>query len=240
MADVKIDPSAVPPLEARLPCPVCIGVQMEKVQVGTSAKSLVLDHCPRCGGVWFEKGEAEQLTQHAPAELWKYVPPRQAVPRPPCHGCHTPLDRDAERCDVCGRKNELSCPVCDRTMERRVHDGLVLDVCSRCRGVWFDHRELKHVWQLSVNAVTSRRSGGGAQALAVGGDVLLQSMFWAPGLVFHAGAAAASGVGQVAGAIGGASLQGASGAAMGAAEAVGGAAEGVFASIMEIIGSLFD
>jgi Zn-finger nucleic acid-binding protein len=223
-----------------MPCPVCVGVQMEKVRLRAGVRILVLDHCPRCGGVWFEKGEAQQLTQLSPIELWKHVPPRQDIPRPPCHGCNTPLDRDAERCDVCRRKNELSCPVCDRTMERRVHDGLVLDVCASCRGVWFDHKELKHVWQLSLNTEAQRRSGRGSQALAVGGEVMLESLFWAPDLVLHAGAAAASGVGEVVGAIGGVSLEGAAHAAMGAAEVVGGAAEGVFSFIVEIIGSLFD
>ena len=61
----------------------------------------------------------------------------------------------------------------------------------------------------------------GADALAVGGDVLMNAMFWTPGLV-------------VDGAIGAAHLGGA------AVEVVGSAAEGVFSTILEFIGSLFD
>ena len=240
MADPVTPAAPRAPFEARLPCPVCLGVQMEKVRMGGTGAQLVLDHCARCGGVWFEKGEAAQLTQHSPTELWKHIPPRAITPRPPCHGCGTPLDRDVEKCGVCGRKNEIACPVCDRTMERRQQAGLALDVCSRCKGVWFDHAELKSVWSLSAAEFSRGRTGRVSQAAAVGGDILLESLFWAPGLAIHAGAAAMGGAGHVAGALGSISVDGAATAAMGAAELVGGAAEGVFEMIMDIIGSLFD
>ncbi len=227
-------------LEARLPCPVCLGALMEKVSLQRGSDNLVLDHCPRCGGVWFEKGEAQRLTQHSPDELWKHIPPRASAPRPPCHGCHTPLDRDTDACQVCGTKNEISCPMCDRRMERRQHADLTLDVCTHCRGVWFDHAELTSVWSLAVSNFVAQRPGRGAQAAAIGGDILLESLFWAPGLVFHAGEAAVYGAGQVVGALGHLSAAGAADAAMGAAEVVGGAAESVFATIMDIIASIFD
>ena len=229
------------PFEARLPCPVCLGVQMEKVQMGNATSALVLDHCPRCGGVFFEKGEAQQLTRHAPTDLWKHIPPRASGPKPPCHGCGSPLDRDAEKCAVCGKKNELECPVCTKTMERRQHSGLTLDVCATCKGVWFDHIELKSVWSIAVIKVNKRRFWQrGQTAAAVTGDVLLESLFWAPHLVVNTGIAAAHGIGHAASAVGNLSVDGAANAALGAAEAVGGAAEGVFEAVMDIIGSLFD
>ncbi|MEP7346599.1 MAG: zf-TFIIB domain-containing protein [Gemmatimonadaceae bacterium] len=240
MASDSVPQTPHTPLEARLPCPVCIGVQMEKVLMHGGAQSLVLDHCPRCGGVWFEKGEAQQLTRHSPADLWKHIPPLQTVPKPPCHACYAPLDRDAEKCGVCGKKNELSCPICDKVMVRRKLADLTLDVCAQCRGVWFDHAELKSLWSLTLMDLESRRPGRGAQAAAMGGDVLLESLFWAPGLVMNAGEAAVYGVGHVAGALGSISVDGAADAAMGAAEMVGGAAEGLFETIMGIISSLFD
>jgi Zn-finger nucleic acid-binding protein len=217
---------------------------MEKVHLGGDRSQLVLDHCARCGGVWFEKGEAQQLTRYSPSDLWKHIPPRETIPHPPCHGCGAPIDRDAERCAVCARRNEIACPVCDKTMERRQHAGLTLDVCSRCKGVWFDHAELKSVWSLSVAEFSrgraSRMTQSAGNAAAIGGDILLESLFWAPGLTINAGAAAVEGIGHVAGAIGSVSLDGAANAAMGAAEMVGGAAEGVFEMIMDLISSIFD
>ncbi len=228
------------PLEARLACPVCLGVQMGKVALHRDGQQLVLDHCGRCGGVWFEKGEAQQLTKHSPDELWKHIPPRASAPRPPCHGCHTPLDRDAAACAVCGKNNELACPLCETRMDRRTHGNLVLDVCAPCRGVWFDHAELKSVWSLAVSDTVAKQPGRGAHAAAMAGDVLLESLFWAPGLVLHAGSAAAQGAGQVIGSLGHVSAAGAAETAMGAMEVVGDAAEGVFTMIMDVIASIFD
>jgi hypothetical protein len=126
-------------------------------------------------------------------------------------------------------------------MERRNHSGLTLDVCANCKGVWFDHAELKSVWSIAVvNVNKRRRFWRGSQAVSVSGDILLESLFWAPGLVVDAGVGVAHGIGHVAGAIGGLSVDGAAHAALGAADVVGGAAEGLFETIMEIIGSIFD
>lgn len=227
-------------LETRLPCPVCLGVMMEKLAIGGAGNALILDHCSRCGGVWFESGEAQQLAGLDPSDLWKHIPPRQSAPTPPCHGCHAPLDRGAAKCAVCGTSNTLRCPMCERAMERRHHGALVLDVCVVDRGVWFDHAELRDVWSLALHRIDARRRGRGRDALATGGDVLLESLFWAPGLTLHAGAALAQGVGSVAGAAAGLTAQGAASAAMGAVETVGGAAQGVFELVMEIIGGIFD
>lgn len=240
MAEVPAPRTSRAMLEARLPCPVCLGVQMEKIEVGDGRHAVTLDHCPRCGGVWFEKGEAQLLARHSPSALWKFIPPRKENLKPPCHGCYAPLDRDADKCPACGTRNVLKCPACDRVMDRRRHHDLNLDVCSNCKGVWFDHAELRSVWSLAIADLNRKRPSRAGDALAVGGDVLLESLFWAPGLTFHAGAALAHGVGSAASALGSVSAGGAANAAMGAAEAVGGAAEGVFSMIMDIIGSIFD
>jgi Zn-finger nucleic acid-binding protein len=207
------------PIETKLPCPVCL-IMMEKAQVKGRAGVLTLDHCVRCGGVWFERGEVQALAMSQPAALWTEVAPRADTPKPLCHNCQSPLDRDAAKCGACGKPNVLDCPSCDQQMRRHEVNGLVLDVCERCHGVWFDNKELSAVWRLSVEA-TQRRPSAFGEAAAVGGDVLLNTMFWAPGLV-------------VDGAIGAAHLGGA------ALEAAGGAAEGVFEAILGFISSLFD
>ena len=211
-----------PRFETRLPCPVCL-VMMDKAQVKGRGGFLTLDHCGRCGGVWFERGEVQQLALRTPADLWAVVSPRADVPKPPCQNCQTPLDRDAEKCAACGRTNLIDCPACDQRMARRMVNGLAIDICDRCHGVWFDNKELTAVWKLSVDAALARRRGPSAmgEAAAAGGDVLLNTMFWAPGLVID-------------GAVGAAHLGGA------ALEVAGGAAEGVFEAILGFISSLFD
>ena len=81
--------------ETRLPCPVCL-IAMDKAQVKGRQGFLVLDHCNRCGGIWFERGEVQQLAARDPSALWSEVAPRTDIPLPPCHNCQSPLDRDAE------------------------------------------------------------------------------------------------------------------------------------------------
>jgi hypothetical protein len=107
-------------------------------------------------------------------------------------------------------------------MERRERDGLVLDLCRRCHGVWFDNAELTAIWRLKLTETTAARRGGRvSDAAAVGGDMLLNAMFWSPDLVVYGGMAAGQAVGA-------------------AAEVVGNAAGGVFEAVMEIISGLFE
>lgn len=217
------------PLETKWPCPVCVGAPMNKVYIEGQGAALTLDYCTRCGGLWFDRGEVGQLAKREPAVLHRYVADRGARIRPPCLGCFAPLDRDAETCPACGHRNVLDCPVCDEPMERRAHAGLVLDLCRRCHGVWFDNAELSAIWRANLAAAAastrSRRTGKASKALAVGGDVLVEAMFWSPNLVIYGGMAA----GEAVGAAGGVAV-----------EVVGKAAEGVFSVVMEIIAGLFD
>jgi Zn-finger nucleic acid-binding protein len=214
------------PLETRWPCPVCVGAVMEKIELEGQGNALTLDYCPRCGGLWFDRGEVGQLATRKASSLQSYVPERTERIRPLCIECHTPIDRDAETCEACGRRNALNCPVCDEVMDRRAHAGLILDFCKRCHGVWFDNAELSSIWRVNLAKASANVSRSrGATAVAATGDVLVEAMFWSPHLVLHAGVA----VGQAAGSVAGA-----------AGEVIGDAAEGVFSTIMEIIAGLFD
>jgi uncharacterized protein len=224
MRDMSRRPPGAPrQLETRWPCPVCVGVMMDKKHIDKHAGSVTVDYCPRCGGLWFDRGEVAHLARRDEAVIHPLLIDAAVRVRPPCQGCGTPLDRNAERCEVCRRSNVLDCPVCDETMERRERDGLVLDVCRRCHGVWFDNAELSAIWRLKLAEATAaaRRGGRGSEVAAIGGDVLLHSLFWTPDLVLYGGMAA----GQAAGA---------------AAEVVGSAAGGVFEAVMSIISGLFE
>ena len=218
----------VGPVETRWPCPVCVGARMEKIQIKDRRGTLTLDACPRCGGLWFERGEVGHLSTRKPSSLRAHVPTRATRVRPPCLGCHAPLDRDAEKCAACGERNVLHCPSCDREMDRREHAGLILDFCRDCHGVWFDNAELSAIWRVNLSASGNLRSARRTSAGDIGAataDGLVEAMFWSPHLVVHGGAAVIDLVGHAAGP---------------AAEAIGGAAEGVFSAVLEIISGLFD
>jgi len=202
---------------------------MDKVHIRDRSGTLTLDTCPRCGGLWFERGEVGQLSARKPSAIHMHVPTRADRVRPPCLGCHAPLDRDAEKCQACGERNVLHCPACDREMDRREHAGLILDFCRHCHGVWFDNAELSAIWRLNIAAtggkLPSSRRMSGTDIAAATADGLVEAMFWSPHLVVYGGAAVIDVVGHAAGP---------------AAEAIGGAAEGVFSAVMDIISGLFD
>lgn len=213
-----------PVSETRWPCPVCLGVMMQKTTLATGtdgAGSLTLDHCTRCGGMWFELGEVQQLAAERPESLWSRIPVRDEPHRAQCHKCRALLDRDAPKCESCGAKTRLDCPACDTVMLQVRQADLTLDVCRRCKGVWFDHHELEAIWKLERDRQIARRAGDEGEV------ILAETLLWAPDLVFlgahaagHAAAAAAE-------------------AAPGALEVVGEAAGSVFETIVEIVASVF-
>lgn len=85
------------PLETRYPCPVCLGAKLEKVVV---ADGLTLDHCPRCGGVWFEAGEVQRLRRTDAAALWREIVQRDGVHAMQCHSCRTHMPRTDTSCSL--------------------------------------------------------------------------------------------------------------------------------------------
>ena len=219
--------------EARWPCPVCLGVKMEKTALGTGgdgSRSLTLDHCARCGGMWFELGEVQRLSFERPESLWSRIPVRDEPHRAQCHSCRAFLDRGAPKCDGCGAKTRLDCPACDTRMLQVRQNALTLDVCKRCKGVWFDHHELDEIWKLERNRFLTKRGKGGKLARQegdTGGDLLFETLFWTPDLVFLGGHAALHGAAAAAE------------AAPAALEAVGDAAGSVFETIVEIVAGVF-
>lgn len=226
----------MPAIETRYPCPVCLGATMKKVRLKGGRQTLVLDYCARCGGVWFELGEVQHLRSHAQSSFWTSVAPRADRFQMPCHSCQAMIDRNADKCPACGWSNRIDCPTCGRKLEPQVHEGLRLDVCNKCKGVWFDHIELDAIWKSALSAnVARKRPSKGAVAADVGGEVLVNTLFFAPDVLFYG--AYATGMALETGA---GTLMNAPEVVGGAAEAIGGAAASVFDSVLEIISGIFD
>ncbi|HEX2091123.1 MAG TPA: zf-TFIIB domain-containing protein [Longimicrobiaceae bacterium] len=223
----------MPEPAVRYPCPVCLGVQMEKTRVGGGG-NLVLDHCRRCGGMWFEKGEVQKLRRRPPRALWDRVSRRESPFRGPCHGCHAPMDRSAAKCPACGWENRIGCPVCEQPMQRQTVKGVTLDACGSCKGVWFDHAELAVLWSLSLAAAMAKHRGGGSvNPSFYGPDFPVDALLDSPDLVFHGARAAGHAVASSAEA-----LAHAPEAAAGVFSVIGDAAAAVFQVVLEILGSL--
>jgi Zn-finger nucleic acid-binding protein len=244
-------------MEARYPCPVCLGTRMKKTVV-PPGKSLVVDRCSICGGVWFDRGEVQEIRK-IPLEIIKS---HFELSREPhfmrCHSCFVSMDRNQAACHFCDRQNEICCPVCEGPMERVACKNLTLDVCRGCGGVWFDRDELVEIWNpdfwddnplaLLNGADTRSRnnawdlldgfiylpdmSGAGTGAAAQANIAAVPSSGdWISGVT----EVAAEGAGQVALE---AAAEAAGGAAEAAAEAIGGAAEGVAEAALEGVGEI--
>lgn len=231
----------MPDIEPRYPCPVCLGVRLAKTRVGPRGE-LVLDSCGRCGGIWFELGEVQQLTRHRPHTLWDRVARRDEPFRMQCHSCHAPMDRNAASCPTCDWRNTIDCPICDRPMQAELHEGLRLDVCRTCKGVWFDHVELEAIWSLALERVTHRspgsrlapRTGGAIDVAEDSAITLTYALAYSPEILFYGARAAGYAVSASADV-----LANAPEAAAGLAAGVGEAAASVFESVLEIINGLF-
>ena len=229
-------------MEVRLACPVCLGVKLSKVRLpiapaaADAARELVLDHCGRCGGVWFDAGEVQQLRRCDPGALWSAVVQREGVHAMQCHACSAHVPRTVEACPACGWKVRLDCPHCQKQMEISTDAGLRLDYCRHDRGVWFDHDELADIWKIEANALMERRARAGEAGGVL--DVLMYDPF-AMYYGIHAAGYVVGGAAEM--------LSHAPEALAAAPEAmieVAGAATEVagslFETIVEIISSLFD
>jgi Zn-finger nucleic acid-binding protein len=77
-----------------------------------------VDECPTCQGVFLDRGEVGRLTGND--QLNTYLTK------------HAGLDSDSARV----------CPACGMVMDMEDCDGVRVDVCLSCFGVWLDHGEL--------------------------------------------------------------------------------------------------
>jgi Zn-finger nucleic acid-binding protein len=53
-----------PSIEKSRKCPICLK-KMQKIIVGPSTPTLTLDKCPRGDGLWFDKGELQDILNRA-------------------------------------------------------------------------------------------------------------------------------------------------------------------------------
>jgi Zn-finger nucleic acid-binding protein len=217
----------MPKVEPRYPCPVCLGSHLEKTRVGRG-QDLELDHCRRCGGVWFELGEIQRLRHQPSRTFWNRVSPHSPDARTLCHSCHAPIDRNAPECTSCGSRNTIDCPVCQQALEPQTYQDIRLDVCNSCRGVWFDHSELAAIWKLSLEKTRPGRTGVVTTANTPS-LLVVDALMFMPDVLFLGARAAGYAVSGAAEAV----------ASSGLTEGVAEAAGGVFEAIVEIIAGIF-
>jgi Zn-finger nucleic acid-binding protein len=104
-------------------CPACksdmIVVEHHKIE---------LDYCPGCRGVWFDSGELELLLESAGLE-----------------GVEPLLAGLASSTEAESKEKKRKCPICVRKMKKVLlgqEPEILLDICQRGDGIWFDGGEL--------------------------------------------------------------------------------------------------
>jgi len=99
-------------------CPKCHGIEL--LQAKSKSTSVMIDQCPECNGMWFDRGELERLLDVV------------------VDGLETP--RNAE---LSVRK----CPRCTHRLRaisyRSTH--IDVDACPKCTGIWLDGGELQRI-----------------------------------------------------------------------------------------------
>lgn len=113
-------------------CPVC-----RESMVVIEYKSIELDYCAGCMGVWFDGGEIELLLETA------------GIPVPP----DTIIFTEARSKS---REIHRPCPICRKPMDKvsPPDSAVILDQCPEGDGIWFDAGEIAQ----AVKDVTGNNS----------------------------------------------------------------------------------
>ncbi len=122
-------------------CPKCNSM-LEQVRL----EAVRVDRCPSCGGTWYDRNELRVLKDRE------------------SHGdyCWIDLDlwRDADRFRA-RRQERYACPRDGQSMTT-VHYGeskVVIDICSKCQGIWLDKAEYDEILRYLERVVDSSTAG---------------------------------------------------------------------------------
>ena len=110
-------------------CPVC-----NHSMVIIEHENIELDYCTSCKGVWFDSGELELLLEAAELENYGVF-----------------AERIIGSSEASSTEKKRKCPICTRKMKKKHIDEaqeLLIDVCPRAHGIWFDGGEVEHLLKL--------------------------------------------------------------------------------------------
>ena len=104
-------------------CPHCFET-LKKRNLKKGLWNVEIDTCSSCHGLFLDKGELLRLTDNIPLQniTTKYLG----------------VDSDSK----------LLCPSCGSIMDMESIDGIEIDVCLQCNGVWLDSDELEKLKEL--------------------------------------------------------------------------------------------
>jgi Zn-finger nucleic acid-binding protein len=122
-------------------CPVC-----KKDMIVVEYSNIELDYCLNCRGVWFDSDELELLLKSMNLDTPDLLP------------SHILGSAEAKTTE-----KKRGCPICRRKMKKTTigeHPAILVDVCTRKDGIWFDGGE---VTQLVKELAKKQPAGQEAQ-----------------------------------------------------------------------------
>ncbi|MCI0412423.1 zf-TFIIB domain-containing protein [bacterium] len=163
-------------------CPVCKS-DLRNLSVG---KGVAIDFCPRCRGSWFDADELHRVYQDRNAASALLLPPLPNLKRDPvlCKQCETYHSRSEKYCPECKSPLPFLCPGCQKPLQSSHREGISLDCCHDCKGVWLDGGELTALFKYYSANIQNRATTSDAGVAAA--SVALDMFIWAPELYIAA------------------------------------------------------
>jgi Zn-finger nucleic acid-binding protein len=124
--------------DANLTCVKCTSV-LDRANF----EGLEVDLCPRCGGLWLDRGEITRAARLPDGELDRLRGLLSATAGPP------PVPTDSK----------IPCPACDGTLTEVVLGSVHVDYCGTCHGIFLDRGELED----ALTAVREKDASATAQ-----------------------------------------------------------------------------
>jgi len=108
-------------------CPRCQTI-LERHPIIERHNEIIVDKCPSCQGIWFDKDELKPLEKISEPVLmeWRNIP------------------------NEYDQLTALTCPYCsDNPMMKKAEhprdDKVIFDYCENCEGIWLDGGELEAI-----------------------------------------------------------------------------------------------
>ncbi|MEO1272409.1 MAG: zf-TFIIB domain-containing protein, partial [Myxococcota bacterium] len=116
--------------------------------------------CFVCGSAWMDRDQLQALlAQDLPQWEDDLLEARLQMPQR-CRWCDTLYPPGSSHCPPCNRTLEHPCPQDHTPMYIVEEQGIELDVCLTCKGIWFDGRELEQL--MEAHGVHTRRAAPGS------------------------------------------------------------------------------
>ncbi|MDD5070348.1 MAG: zf-TFIIB domain-containing protein [Candidatus Omnitrophica bacterium] len=110
-------------------CPKCVG-KLEPIVI----EGVTVDVCWACEGIWFDQGELEKVIEADSRDFKRIDINRDSLDGEEFNQLHSSLDHKVGQCPKCSGTTFLK--------KEDYPNGVTVDVCPECLGIWLDGGEI--------------------------------------------------------------------------------------------------